>query len=350
MIRWVISVVLAVHVLAECDTECDTTAMLQSFQDASTMSRSSTSQDPRFQAVIFYNLYVGSSEDIPRVAALVREQLSPLDPKQHQLQMTSIKALTDISQLGLDPEVSKTATFRHVESGREDVTLHEVWSYCQGADPSQVVVYLHSKGSFHPDIPGQDLIRDYVSGGALSPECLSMPDTCNVCSARMSPIPHPHTPGNMWAARCGYISKLHDPHGFTLEMIRYYRNPERFRGFECPTTRKSCVGQGRFALEHWVHSHPDVQPCDLDPSSAYRWRSPGTEPEQQAMTDFVSNPKVQKVLQPAPRFDLAVYERQDGGCSKCGFNMTQRVDEYKFLHNQEPPATWWGWKFMNPGA
>lgn len=25
----------------------------------------------------------------------------------------------------------------------------------------------------------------------------------NVCSSRMTPVPHPHTPGNMWAARCG---------------------------------------------------------------------------------------------------------------------------------------------------
>eukprot|EP00438_Fugacium_kawagutii_P003299 Skav217946 [mRNA] locus=scaffold2100:113282:114217:+ [translate_table: standard] len=311
------------------------------------MSR--TSEAP-WKAVIFYNLYTASSEDIPRVSALVREQLSSLDPTQHQLQITSIAAVTDISQLGLNPEVSKSATFRHVESGREDVTLHEVWSYCQTANPSQVVAYLHSKGSFHPDIPGQDQIRDYNTAGALAPECLSMPETCNVCSARFSPIPHPHTPGNMWAARCGYVSKLLDPTAFPLEMVRYYRHPARFEGLQCPTSRKSCVGVGRFALEHWVHSHPDVQPCDLDSSSAYRWRFPGTDPEMKAMTDFVSNPKVQQVLQPAPRFDLATYERQDGGCSKCGFNMTQRVDEYKFLHQQEPPATWWGWKFMKSGA
>ena len=28
----------------------------------------------------------------------------------------------------------------------------------------------------------------------------------NVCSSRMTPVPHPHTPGNMWAARCGRLA------------------------------------------------------------------------------------------------------------------------------------------------
>eukprot|EP00438_Fugacium_kawagutii_P016857 Skav219689 [mRNA] locus=scaffold817:135089:135880:- [translate_table: standard] len=262
--------------------------------------------------------------------------------------MTSIAALKDISQLGLDPEVSTTATFRHVDSGQENVTLHEVWSYCQFANPSQVVVYTHSKGSFHRKRPGQVKLREYLSVGALSPECLSMPDACNVCSARMSPLPHPHVPGNMWAARCSYISKLLDPTLFPQEMAKYYQDAERFQGFECPPGRGCCVGRGRFALEHWVLSHPDVQPCDLDSSSAYKRGYPKTDLELQAVTNFVSNPNVQKVLKPAPRFDLATYWLNDR-CLKCGLNMTQRVDEYKFLHQQEPPATWWGWKFMTAG-
>ena len=74
----------------------------------------------------------------------------------------------------------------------------------------QVVVYVHSKGSYHPH-EFQDQWRDYVTAGALSQECRLMPEHCNMCSSRMSPVPYPHSPGNMWAARCGYISELMDP-------------------------------------------------------------------------------------------------------------------------------------------
>jgi hypothetical protein len=85
------------------------------------------------------------------------------------------------------------------------------WHFCVFDFPVfQVVVYVHSKGSYHPH-EFQDQWRDYVTAGALSQECRLMPEYCNMCSSRMSPVPYPHSPGNMWAARCGYISELMDP-------------------------------------------------------------------------------------------------------------------------------------------
>ena len=85
------------------------------------------------------------------------------------------------------------------------------WHLCVFDFPVfQVVVDVHSKGSYHPH-EFQDQWRDYVTAGALSQECRLMPEHCNMCSSRMSPVPYPHTPGNMWAARCGYISELMDP-------------------------------------------------------------------------------------------------------------------------------------------
>eukprot|EP00438_Fugacium_kawagutii_P013046 Skav235113 [mRNA] locus=scaffold3581:5955:6473:- [translate_table: standard] len=171
-----------------------------------------------------------------------------------------------------------------------------------------------------------------------------MPQSCNVCSSRMSPLPSPHTPGNMWAARCGYLSKLIDPMLFEAEMNRYFQ--EGSPSLRCnsgnPNNGKEagCVGTGRFSNEHWVQSHPQVQPCDLDINNTYTWGWPQSAMMLQAVVDF---PQTSKVLSTAPRFDLAAYERPL--CGNCGKDMNQRLEEYEFLYQEAPPATWWGWKF-----
>lgn len=53
----------------------------------------------------------------------------------------------------------------------------------------KVVVYIHSKGSFH-DSPQNARLRSYATAGAVSEECRQMPAECNICSSRMTPIPY----------------------------------------------------------------------------------------------------------------------------------------------------------------
>jgi len=76
--------------------------------------------------------------DVPRVAELVRDQLSRLDPEHQELRINMIGAITGISMLGLNATLAEKATSHHYEEGNEDVTLHDIWSYCQTAQPSQV--------------------------------------------------------------------------------------------------------------------------------------------------------------------------------------------------------------------
>ena len=33
----------------------------------------------------------------------------------------------------------------------------------------------------------------------------------------------------------------------------------------------ACIGKGRFAAEHWIHSHPSVMPCDLSKDKLCVW-------------------------------------------------------------------------------
>ena len=83
--------------------------------------------------------------------------------------------------------------------GSEMLTLYSLWRYCKQNIGSKVI-YLHSKGSFHPK-RSNDLLRNLATRAALSKECSSIPSSCNVCSSRFSPFPHPHSPGNMWLSR-----------------------------------------------------------------------------------------------------------------------------------------------------
>ncbi len=55
------------------------------------------------------------------------------------------------------------------------------------------------------------------------------------------------------------------------------------------------IGTGRYAAEHWVHSHPSIEACDLS-TSDYIW-------------DYYDIPKVRDgvKLEAAPRYDWNVF-------------------------------------------
>lgn len=150
----------------------------------------------------------------------------------------------------------------------------------------------------------------------------------------MTPVPHPHNSGNMWQARCEYVAKLHDPRTFGSAMTAVAARP--VRGAPPQPMLQSCRGAGRFSAEHWIHSHPDVQPCDLYTDPAFTWNySPLPE------GDFT------KVLQPAPRYDLSAYIKNEIPCGQAGQLRQERLDEYAALYGgAKPPASWWGWPLL----
>jgi hypothetical protein len=130
-------------------------------------------------APVFYNLFVSKASDSDRVTGLVEDQLSHLLPE-HRLYVHSI---------GYPLAIPNVTLLTQNEKGDEIDTLHSLWAFCI-MQPSSKVVYLHSKGSFHPK-PENEVLRPFLTSGALSRECLELPKSCNVCSSRMSPIPHP---------------------------------------------------------------------------------------------------------------------------------------------------------------
>jgi len=288
--------------------------MTPSIQKEKDQVNSSSSTD---QIQIFYNLFIRHARDFDRVESYVKEQLAMVIPGVH-------KNNVFINAIGHNiTTIANHSISQHYSSGNEGLTLHKIWEYCtSNPHHNTKVVYLHSKGSFHQKTEN-DQLRNFLTEGALSPECSNLPDQCNVCSSRMSPLPHPHTSGNMWIARCNYIAKLVNP----IQTIQGYT-----QGRDVP-----CKGLGRYFFEHWVHSHPSVQPCDLYTGKEYVWEYPK-----------VPSKGFEKKLESAPRFDYKDYVIKDlclDETTNPKESLSERIKEYSNFYQTAPGQSWWGWNF-----
>ena len=193
---------------------------------------------------VFYNLWVANASESARVMDIVNEQRSHFRPEHKPF---FIQSMGDVKL-----NIPNATVLGHRPRGTELVTLHSLWEFCKNNIGVEKVVYLHSKGSSRKTKANEDL-RKFITKGALSAECASVdPATCNVCSSRFSPVPHPHTSGNMWLARCDYVRRLFNPLEFEERMHEFTTNCT-------PKGRESCDGRLRFSAEHWINSHPTVK-------------------------------------------------------------------------------------------
>lgn len=264
---------------------------------------------------VFYNLFAANDSEHDRVVHLATNQLSGLQTYHQPVYVHSI---------GYPLSIPNTTLLKHHINASEIVTLQSFWEYCQ-THPTEKVIYLHSKGSYHPS-EENDQMRGLLTKGALSNECARIShETCNVCSYRFAPFPHPHTPGNMFLAHCSYVNKLIEPKVFTNDM-----DAVEARLVTKQETHGACVGKGRWAAEHWVHSHPSVKPCDLYNNAAFAWGYDGLAEYQEGDFDLAI----------APRYHLDDWPR---GCEFS--DLTHRLKEYRLLYNMTPGEDWWGWDF-----
>jgi hypothetical protein len=187
---------------------------------------------------VFYNVFVKNEQDASRVSALVESQLSLRRAQHFPIYVHTI---------GYNLSIPDTIPLQHHEDGSEMVTLQSMWEYCRDHRDDKVV-YIHSKGSYH-DTEANGRFRTFLTVGAFSDECSNVsPSLCNVCSARFSPLPHPHTPGNMFLAQCSYVRTLKEPRFF-----------ERLMQFAKRKGDPVCTGRLRYAAEHYIHSHFSVK-------------------------------------------------------------------------------------------
>ena len=185
-------------------------------------------------------------------------------------------------------------------TGNEAVTLQLLHDHCK-SNPEDRIFYIHSKGTYHSD-DANELLRQNLMRAIVACWQLDGLSRSDVCGLRASPLPHPHFSGNMWWARCAYISKLLRPDTFEAVMDR--RLADMLAGHPPGNRTPKCidawVGSGRFAAEHWVLSHPSAVVTDVLPA----WTG-GDPPVYAWAYDGMPRPdRWQPDLQTVPRADI----------------------------------------------
>jgi len=124
----------------------------------------------------------------------------------------------------------------------------------------------------------------------------------------------------MWAAQCSYVRQLVAPNRLADKM---------------GDKEDWCRGSGRFASEHWVHSHPASKPCDLYTKQAFTWGYRGVP----SLGEFESA----SALASTPRFNESVY-RKKAFC-RGQYKVEVPLSDFRNVHNMTPSEDWWGWKW-----
>ena len=227
---------------------------------------------------------------------IVREQLALLRPH-HTVDFTTIGGRTDVAAVCREQEPRLGRPLECIHGGHHDhanesVTLERLHAFCV-ANPQDTVAYIHNKGSFHPSA-SNTILRRFMTRGALSDECSMMPaGVCNVCATHVSSMPHLHATGNMFVVRCDYAAQLLPPIELEAKLGKFGKVVEKSLGFSV----------GSYLLpsgEHWVYSHPSVQPCDLY-DGAFTWGAEDTDRYQVLGDDWTLG------IETAPRYPLTHY-------------------------------------------
>jgi hypothetical protein len=226
----------------------------------------------RAPLTVFYHVYQSDGAEGESVSAsIVKEQMSVIKSSAafgDGLKLNYVFIGPSGSSIPALLDCPTCHQLEYKNAGDEVITLQHVFDHCT-QNPSERVLYMHTKGSFHR-WPQNEALRRFLTKGVWSDECQHMPRACSACASRFSPLPHHHYPGNMWVARCEYISRLIAPSKFQAAMERV----SLLAGAAPPLTandRPWELGLGRFALEHWLPSHPSHAPCEVYSGTDFLW-------------------------------------------------------------------------------
>jgi hypothetical protein len=304
---------------------------------------------------VFYNIYIPDGEHKQHALGIVKEQL---EKKQASKFLASARLYYTLIGSNATDEIERLCApnnechqLRYVPEGDEGLTLQSVYEYCT-QHPSEQVTYIHNKGSFHPS-ERNEKFRALLNRGVFSDECqaaISSPENkCNVCASRFSAFPHFHMAGNMWTAQCSYIQHLIAPAtNFADKMEALFEwvlmekkgniNNSSVVPIPRPTFKQYAdeypVGRQRFAYEHWLCSHPDLEPCDV----YSRKYTHGYRDLPSPLQFWLPR------LAPAPRFNMSVFLKISmlRGEWFCG---QARLLEYEYLYGLQPKPSHFLWKY-----
>ena len=227
--------------------------------ECNTSETAAFSTDAGGKLVGFYNVFKREEDFFERI---IKEQVQFLEDSGLSAASQTINVVYFGPKLHSFSVPTNSSNFvistKSSSHGDERVTLQLLFDHCT-KNRYDRVFYIHSKGTYHPS-DENDLLRRNLMKAVVACWRLNGVAGSDVCGLRASPLPHPHYSGNMWLARCDYISKLHAP--LTFEQAMDLATQERR-----PRCHPAFVGSSRFSQEHWVLSHPSVIVSDVLPMS-----------------------------------------------------------------------------------
>jgi hypothetical protein len=278
---------------------------------------------------IFYHAFVNPN-NVTHSLGIIIEQLDQWQASRYRNATLYYTHLGDASVAFPCPHTGDCQLLAQKPTGWEMETLFKLQEYCQ-EHPDHHVIYLHSKGSFHPS-ESNDRLRNLLTLAALSPQCYQglVATKCNICSARFSPLPHWHTPGNMWTAKCNYVEQLYPITNFEDKMSEVV---DTIITTTCTDCYAWALGCDRFSSEHWVHTHPEVYPCDVLTNQQFMY---GYDNLDDVIPPFS--------LERAPRTFLNVTSHLKGLPME-QTRLTYRLKELYLLYNDIPGPNSFAWKW-----
>jgi hypothetical protein len=213
---------------------------------------------------IFYNAFI-NPDNVYLSLGVIVDQLTLWQASRYASVTLHYMQLGDTSVSFPCPANGKCRELLDTKSQWEEATLGPLYDFCL-QNPDHNVIYLHSKGTLTTSREINHKFRNLLTLAALSDECYDGLHNdsfkCNVCSARFSPVPGWHNSGNMWTTKCSFVAMHYPIMDFEpklREISDYYlRNFSNYTDYP-----EWSVGTGRFANEQWIHTHPQVRPCDV---------------------------------------------------------------------------------------
>ncbi|KAL7432313.1 hypothetical protein ACHAXH_002531 [Discostella pseudostelligera] len=245
-------------------------------------------------------------------------------------------------------------------------TLQRLHSFCV-SNPSQKVTYLSNQlpgihGDNSTEVYAMQKIRAYTTA-VTSNMCLKSRDRCNVCGTEFYPLPYNHFIGNMFTATCEYVKELLPPKQFERDMndlagdtlVSQLRRSITTELFEfTPQT----VGLDQYSVEHWIGSHPDLEPCDVAPVR-YSW-FPLLAGGSYLANDYSSSRSYDFIWADAPRRSSAPGRRlrrkiertameKDEIAFREYYYLAGNLFRWHRLYGKSPPWSSWVWQWYPRG-
>ncbi|KAL7533065.1 hypothetical protein ACHAXR_009141 [Thalassiosira sp. AJA248-18] len=324
--------------------------------------------------ILFYNLFIpAEAEGVKHAIEVITEQLGQVVSSLQKLEKNKRSAVLYYNLIGNErafPQekmkqiCSKLSTrlscqqIGYYETASESVTLQDIYDFCQNDDAANTrITYIHSKGSYHQTEVNTNW-RRALTDSVVHQDCLFPPDDrCNVCGAQFYTRFSTMYPGNMWTAKCSYVKKLLPPLEGGVYDERKTESVVQFLKYRLWGQLNSTLlddrvdyfGLGRYRLEHWIGSHPSIEPCELHRENV-TFASMITGDITPADYDWGMGPRRNEVVGEFPEARERIENDEDAQFREYFF-LPGNLLKWFTLYGSEgiPTQSSWAWKFFPAG-